>query len=130
MLGKYTPRKDGITILISDKIEFQGKGIRRVRGALLGKLGAPLPTLDVSCDAEGALGPTPLALSALSVRCIWEQELDTCSCVLPLSLLDLAAIRASLCPPGLQVPPEQTPREEACPCPALAVTGWVVLEFS
>ena len=45
-------------------------------------------------------------------------------------LLELAAIRASLCFPGLQVPPEQDPREEACPCPALAGTGWVILEFS
>lgn len=27
MLGKYPPRKDGITILISDKTEFQGKAL-------------------------------------------------------------------------------------------------------
>lgn len=89
-------------------------------------MGAPLPTLEVSCGVEA----TQLALSALSVRRIWEQELDMCIGVLLLSLLDLAAIRASLCSPRLQDPLEQTPREEACPCPALAVTGWVILEFS
>lgn len=64
MLGKYPPRKDGITILISDKT-ISGKSISRVRGALLSNLGAPLPNShsflrcggSIGCDTAGSLRP-------------------------------------------------------------------------